>query len=717
MNEMLTMMIVDDRSIDRSILRGIFISDYNIVEASDGDEALKLLRGGINVDIILLDIFMPKMNGFDFLRTVRKDPTFKDIVIVVNSGEHDEDNEVEALELGADDFINKPYNQRLVRKRIANVVNKVIVNRGKAEGKAAELKFVAERDVLTGLYNRETFYEKAREFIDSHEELSVICIWNVDRFKVVNELFGSRLGDQVLRNVAHHLIKVLKDDGTCTRVEADKFYFVTTKKKLLELSPDIDNVLFGKEQWSPIDYTLQLHMGIYEVTEREMPVYLMCDRATMALNTIKDSYIKRVAYYSDDLKKAILNEQELVIEMEVALNKRQFFVVFQPIVETRTGRTVSAEALVRWNHPVKGLINPGVFVPVFEKNGFISILDLYVCEEVCRFIRQQLDKGVKVVPISINVSRINFYRPEFLERISEILKEYKLDSSYIKLEITEGAYSDNPKFMAEAIKGFKNSAFEVLMDDFGSGYSSLNMLKDFNVDTLKIDMKFISDLETSERADNILYSILQMAKALNMGTVAEGVETKAQYELLASMGCDLIQGYYFSKPMTEEDLSARITFEEGKEFSHDLPDVRRTILVVDDQKVDRQIIKHMMMQDFNVLEAADGEEAKEILKNSFNKISLVIADIHMPKMNGLDLLKYMSEYIYLKDIPVIMVTAYGERENEEAALSNGALEIITKPYDTNLVRKRIGNVLKLSETEMLKRQIKRIRDEQIAEKA
>lgn len=717
MNEMLTMMIVDDRSMDRSILRGIFISDYNIVEASDGDEALKLLRGGINVDIILLDIFMPKMNGFDFLRTVRKDPAFKDIVIVVNSGEHDEDNEVEALELGADDFINKPYNQRLVRKRIANVVNKVIVNRGKAEGKAAELKFIAERDVLTGLYNRETFYEKAREFIDSHEELSVICIWNVDRFKVVNELFGSRLGDQVLRNVAHHLIKVLKDDGTCTRVEADKFYFVTTKKKLLELRPDIENVLFGKEQWSPIDYTLQLHMGIYEVTEREMPVYLMCDRATMALNTIKDSYIKRFAYYSDDLKKAILNEQELVIEMEVALNKRQFFVVFQPIVETRTGRTVSAEALVRWNHPVKGLINPGVFVPVFEKNGFISILDLYVCEEVCRFIRQQLDKGVKVVPISINVSRINFYRPEFLERISEILKEYKLDSSYIKLEITEGAYSDNPKFMAEAIKGFKNSAFEVLMDDFGSGYSSLNMLKDFNVDTLKIDMKFISDLETSERADNILYSILQMAKALNMGTVAEGVETKAQYELLASMGCDLIQGYYFSKPMTEEDLSARLTFEEGKEFSHDLPDVRRTILVVDDQNVDRQIIKHMMMQDFNVLEAADGEEAKEILKNSFNKISLVIADIHMPKMNGLDLLKYMSEYIYLKDIPVIMVTAYGERENEEAALSNGALEIITKPYDTNLVRKRIGNVLKLSEAEMLKRQIKRIRDEQIAEKA
>lgn len=711
MEQMLTMMIVDDRSIDRAILRGIFLSEYNIVEAGDGDEALKLLRSGVHVDIILLDIFMPKMNGFDFLRTIKKEVAFKDIAVVVNSEELDEENEVEALELGADDFITKPYNQRIVRKRISNVVNKVIYTQFKMSHQIDELKFVTQRDILTGLYNRESFYKEAREFIIKSSEKCIIAVWNVDRFKVVNELFGSRLGDQVLRNIAHQLIDLLKDKGICTRTEADSFVFCTTKEYLETLMPKIDRILTGQDHRSPIDYTLQLHMGIYEVNDPDMPVYLMCDRADMALQTIKDSYLVRSAYYSEKLKEDILNEQELVIEMEQALAKREFFVVFQPIVETKTGRTSSAEALIRWKHPVKGTINPGIFVPLCEKNGFIAILDLFVCEEVCKFQREQLNKGVKIVPISINISRINFYRTEFSAKIKELLDRYELEPSAIKLEITEGAYQDNPKYMAEAIKDFKESSFQILMDDFGSGYSSLNMLKDFNVDILKIDMKFIDDLETSERADNILYSIIQMARALNMGTVAEGVETRAQYELLASMGCDCIQGYYFSKPITKEEFTARLEFERERNYVPELPDVRRTILIVDDQKIDRQIITHMMKDEYHVLEATNGEEAFELLKNNFKSISLIIADIHMPKMNGLALLEKMAEYLYLKEIPVIMITSSGEKECEEQALTRGALEIITKPYDSSLVRKRIGNVLKLSESGNMMRQIQRLRDQ------
>nr|MCR5374173.1 EAL domain-containing protein [Lachnospiraceae bacterium] len=427
MEQMLTMMIVDDRAIDRAILRGIFLNEYNIVEAGDGDEALKLLRSGVRIDIILLDIFMPKMNGFDFLRAVKRDEAFKSIAIVVNSEELDEDNEVEALELGADDFITKPYNQRIVRRRVSNVVNKVIYTQFKMSHQIDELKFVTQRDILTGLYNRETFYREAREFIMTHDDKCAIAIWNVDRFKVVNELFGSRLGDQVLRNIAHQLIDLIKNDGICTRTEADSFVFCTTTKYLNEIMPEIERILTGQDHTSPIDYTLQLHMGIYEVVDPDMPVYLMCDRADMALQTIKDSYLIRSAYYSEKLKEDILNEQELVIEMEQALNHKQFFVVFQPIVDTKTGKTVSAEALIRWKHPIKGTINPGIFVPLCEKNGFVAILDLFVCEEVCRFQREQLDKGVKIVPISINISRINFYRMEFSAKIRELLNRYRLE--------------------------------------------------------------------------------------------------------------------------------------------------------------------------------------------------------------------------------------------------------------------------------------------------
>ena len=287
--------------------------------------------------------------------------------------------------------------------------------------------------------------------------------------------------------------------------------------------------------------------------------------------------------------------------------------------------------------------------------------------------------------------------------------DYDIDPKLIKLEITEGAYEDNPEYMMEAIKDFQASSFKILMDDFGSGYSSLNMLKDFNVDILKIDMKFVNDLETSERANNILFSILQMAKALKMETVAEGVETKAQYELLASMGCDSIQGYFFSRPISQNDFRNRLNDEKDMEFTPYTLEYDRIVLVVDDQRVHREIIRKMIGEGYHVMEATDGEEALDILKKHFSNISLVIADIRMPKMGGLELKAKMNDMIFLRDIPTIMVTAYGERENEEEALSLGALEIITKPYDAKLVRKRIENILKISETEEKVRQLQSLR--------
>ena len=252
--------------------------------------------------------------------------------------------------------------------------------------------------------------------------------------------------------------------------------------------------------------------------------------------------------------------------------------------------------------------------------------------------------------------------------------------------------------MIEAIKDFQKSSFKILMDDFGSGYSSLNTLKEFNVDILKIDMKFINDMETSERANNILFSIFRMAEALNMETVAEGVETKKQYELLIGMGCDYIQGYFFSKPISQEEFSVRLEEEKNVTFSRNV-DNRRQILIVDDQIVERQIMKKLVGDKYRVVEASNGREALEILKRKFESISLVISDMQMPEMGGLELLSAMSDSMYLREIPVIMVTAYGDRKNEEAALTRGALEIITKPYDGTLVRKRIENILKISETE------------------
>lgn len=710
MDKQLTMLIVDDEAINRSILRGIFENDYELSEAENGEEALKILRSIGRVDIILLDIVMPVMNGLAFLEAIKNDPELNEIAVIVNTQYQDAENEIRALELGAEDFISKPYNPRVVRQRVDNVIKRCVYSKYVVERTMEQLSYRAQYDVLTGLYNRETFYENAYEFIwNKGNEQCVVCIWNIDRFKVVNELFGSRKGDLVLCSLARRLRRLMGEEGICTRAEADRFLFVTTKRYFDSVLPEIEQMLAGQSDWNPIDYTLQMHMGVYVVEDPKMAIGLMCDRADMALQMVKGNYIKRYSYYSEELKNTLLNEQELTNEMESALRSNQFVVLLQPIVETSTGKTISAEALIRWNHPTKGMINPGIFLPLFEKNGFISMMDLFVCEQVCKFQRNQIDQGLPAVPISVNISRINFYKPEFGQQIRKMTTDYDINPKLIKLEITEGAYEDNPEYMMEAIKDFQASSFKILMDDFGSGYSSLNMLKDFNVDILKIDMKFVNDLETSERANNILFSILQMAKALKMETVAEGVETKAQYELLASMGCDSIQGYFFSRPISQNDFRNRLNDEKDMEFTPYTLEYDRIVLVVDDQRVHREIIRKMIGEGYHVMEATDGEEALDILKKHFSNISLVIADIRMPKMGGLELKAKMNDMIFLRDIPTIMVTAYGERENEEEALSLGALEIITKPYDAKLVRKRIENILKISETEEKVRQLQSLR--------
>ncbi len=708
MDVTLTMLIVDDEQVNRSILRNIFEKEYHILEAKDGVEALEVLERNHTIDVILLDLFMPRMNGFDLLKIIKEKIEYKHIAVIVNTQYGELDNELKALEYGADDFICKPYDSRVVKQRVTNIVKRSIYYRREVEDTVRLLKDDTYKDSLTGLLNRGEFYKQAQRFIQFEEEECVIAIWNIDRFKIVNELYGSTNGDAVLIALAKELFSVVGRLGIACRMEADKFLFCTTKRFFEENLPKMEEILAGKGDWNPLDYVVQLHMGVYLVEDTNMPVGSMCDRADMALQMIKQSYITRYNFYSEDLKLAILGEQELVSDMEIALKEKQFLVLLQPIVDTFSARTISAEALIRWKHPVKGMISPGFFIPLFEKNGFISKLDLFVCEEVCRFQKHRIEEGKDTVPISVNISRVNFYKPEFFKEILKITGKYGIDNSLIKIEITEGAYEEKPKEMIEAIKEFKKNSFKVLMDDFGSGYSSLNTLKDFNVDILKIDMKFVNDIETSERASNILFSIFQMAQALNMGTIAEGVETQAQFELLAGMGCDSIQGYLFSKPITQQEFEERLEREEVREEATYAVDNRRTVLVVDDQPIERQIIKKLIGDKYVVREACNGKEALDILKRNFEAISLVVADIRMPEMGGLELISCMNEAIYLREIPVIIVTAYGERENEEEALNRGALEIITKPYDGKLVRKRIENILKISETEAKIRQLQNI---------
>lgn len=833
MKNRLTILIVDDMIVNRLILKGIIENDYNVIEAESGVRALELLEQGEKIDIILLDLIMPEMSGIEFLHIIKQDERYRNIPVIVNTQAGERENEAKALEVGADDFLVKPYHPEIVKRRIANIADKYIYQRDDMErtivdtterletlidtvpggigifeigekiitnyvndglcamlgytkeefeengedfleyvyepdravllgvfekdreiseilhckiclvkkdgdmvwtgisakrlkdemnrkiydvvfmdlteevetelllkASMEELKFRAERDTLTRLYNRETFYAETEKMLQQNPDKNyVIGHWNIDRFKVVNELFGSRTGDRILCDMADMIRSQIKGVGTYGRLEADHFVTCLPEEDLEESLIFIEEILSGAKEWNPLNYPILLHVGLYRVEDRNISVALMCDRADMALQMIKDNHLKRWNYYNATLKESILNEQKLVNDMENALKEHQFVVYYQPIVDVETQKTISAEALVRWQHPENGMISPGLFIPLFEKNGFIAKLDMYVCEEVCRHQASQIAAGNKVVPVSVNLSRINFYNPNLCVEIEELVDKYGISPEVIKLEITESAYKDNPQDLLKAINAFQQRGFMVLMDDFGSGYSSLNMLKDFKVDILKIDMKFMDNLETSERAGNILFTIIQLAKSLNMETVAEGVETKNQFEMLAEMGCGCIQGYYFSKPVPEAEFVERLKLEQKQENAERIREKFQTVLVVDDEEINRIIIKKILGDRYNVYEAANGREAMDILKSHFKEIKLVITDICMPEMDGLEMLERMGRVTFLKNMPVLVVTAYGEKENERKALELGALDVIDKPFDSVIFRKRIENLLKISEKE------------------
>lgn len=558
------MLIVDDVEMHRAILAQFFKAEYELLEAANGSEVLVLLAAR-SVDVILLDLVMPGMDSFDLLAALKRDERTAAIPVIVTTARNERAVEVRAMEMGAADFITKPYNPTIVRCRVKNVMARMENEWRKLEEAARErqileLRHYIEIDALTGVYNRETFYEKTVELLQQNRAMRYnILYFDINCFKIINDLFHIETGNLILKTAGTYFKTITEGIGVAGHMEADHFA-ICMPEAMLDIDillEGIDNAIFSLG----IKNNILFYAGIYAVDDVLVPVNQMCDRAHMALNTVKGLYKKRYAYYDEKMREVLLEEQMLLREMELALSEGQFCVHYQPIYSIHEGRAVSAEALVRWRHPTAGVIPPVRFVPLFERNGFVVRLDRFAWEEVCRLLAERVRAHLPVVPVSVNVSRLNFYDSDFCDTIVGLLKKYDLDPSLLRLEITESAYTDNPQQLLSVLKKLQALGLKILMDDFGSGYSSLNMLKNLAVDILKIDMSFVQDLEDSQRAPLILRRVVEMAHDLGMSVVVEGVETKAQIDFLASIGCDKIQGYYFAKPMPKEDFAALIEKE------------------------------------------------------------------------------------------------------------------------------------------------------------
>ena len=386
---------------------------------------------------------------------------------------------------------------------------------------------------------------------------------DIDRFKMINSFYGIAEGDRLLKYVAGVIRQSVKsyDLYQFGRINADVFGICIGVEDSDGAISFAQSIREKMKKYENLNCYLETCAGCYMITDNSMEPSEIYDKATIAAKECKGKYMIHEALYTEKMGEQLWEEQQIVNEMDRALQEEQFVVYFQPKYELEHYAPCGAEALVRWKKPDGTMVSPGKFIPVFEKNGFIIKLDYYVWEKVCQFIREELKAGKDPQPISVNVSRVNLYNPKFLESLIDLVEKYRIPPRYLYLELTESVFSDVETVILRTVEALHKVGFTILMDDFGSGYSSLNVLKNVQLDVLKIDMKFMSKGGEDKRGSKIIEAVIKMAESLKMPVIAEGVEEKHQVEMLKALGCDYIQGFYFSKPMPMEDYRRLISQE------------------------------------------------------------------------------------------------------------------------------------------------------------
>ena len=424
------------------------------------------------------------------------------------------------------------------------------------------LLFQANRDSLTGLYNRNGFLQEAEKQIALHEAgyFVMSCI-DIEKFKVINDQYGVEKGDDILRRMGTVLSELsVNENFLCGHIAGDKFAVLYPVK--LVASPQILAAQKAAQNLDTSLPNLRFYIGRCVVDDKSLSISAIFDRALIAKETIKGRYDVQFATYDESMRTAILRKQKITGCMKKALQEGQFEVWLQPQYNHASGLLSGAEALVRWRHPQDGLIQPNDFIPVFEENGFIYELDKFVWEKTCSLLREWLDSGLNPVPVSVNISRYDVFRHDLTDVIIGLVEKYNLPFSLLRLEITESAFVKSAEQIIAVVKELIGYGFTMEIDDFGSGYSSLNTLKDVPAQILKMDMRFFDTSGDTDRGGNIIESVVRMSRWLGMSVIAEGVEKLEQANYLKSIGCNNIQGYLYAKPIPAPEYTALLNSSE-----------------------------------------------------------------------------------------------------------------------------------------------------------
>ena len=539
-----TILVVDDEEINIEIMTAILEDTFNVISASDGKNALDmLLKEEQKIDLVLLDILMP-MDGREVLKVRKENPKLKKIPFIVCTS--DKDIEEECFHLGVNDFIKKPYeNPDIIIARVKRMIELY-------EDRSI-LKEV-ERDKLTGLYNVEFFKKYAKQFDVSfpHLEKDMILV-SINRYRLMNELYGKDISDKILITTADKLASQILKNNSLLGIEGNKLLIYLEHHDNYDFLPLKLNEAI-KESLNDINISFKI--GVYPLVDPSINKDIVLDRTRLTLDSLDDNYTKSVAYFSQESQDKALHYEELLHAFDQALQEEQFKLYFQPKYNIQGDEPTftSAEVLIRWISPKFGFVSPGEFINLFEENGLIGKLDAYIMKKSAKYMASWKEKYNRYIPLSVNLSRVDIYKPNLVEEIIDYVDSNNIPREKYYIEITESAFVEDAKEVIPVIEKIRNSGFKIEIDDFGSGYSSFNALADLPFDILKIDMQFIRSMDKNPKVKDIIKMIINLAKMLNATTVAEGVETKEQYDFLKESGCDIIQGYYLSKPLPLGDF-------------------------------------------------------------------------------------------------------------------------------------------------------------------
>ena len=422
-----------------------------------------------------------------------------------------------------------------------------------------ELMHLAFQDELTGLPNKNHFVQESSLLLERARSPYAVIIFDIGKFKLINDHFGYAFGDSLLVHFSKVLPRYTTKDGVCARLSGDKFILLCSYREKETLERRISVITEELKRFSfpgTSPFQLDILIGVSLIEGNKVPINQAVDKALFALSALKERQTSGHLYYDEVLRSQLLEESELEKVFTKALKDGEFHIVLQPKYSLTTRHLVGCEALVRWDHPSKGLLPPSQFIPLLEKHNLLVTLDMFVLEQVCKLVRQWQSKGLPIHPISVNQSRSYLFNTHYDQSLVDMIDRYEVPHHLIEFELTESLFLNDVKHLSQVLASLRSHSFLVSLDDFGSGYSSLTMLKDVAIDVIKLDQGFLKGSDEHQRGMVVVQHIISLAKQLGITTVAEGVETREQVQMLQQLGCDVVQGFFFSQPLQVAEYEA-----------------------------------------------------------------------------------------------------------------------------------------------------------------